>query len=336
MDFSIEDIDLELDHLLEPIKKQHQEFRSSPVQKISLDNPRVVLKPEYESNNQDLFQVTNYDNYNSPFDNYEQLNDKDTRLNKLMQEFENDDDNNDWELDDQGRTRIFKGRFKFNIDDNDELENQLDRYLNSNKENFSPTRGPVKNVNINKRLTNKITNRIDKSATKLKGSFRLQKPFRAIRQKGLCRPNHRVKASLRPVISYKANQPSIFLVDSSTGSLNDATQFGTELNASNCEGFPLPEDVNEVVQIPTNEDNENTKMAIIKTFNNKVFHDEGEKYQKVGFYSKTEYDNFLKTLPTTDDGVEVVNQVPALSMIPDLRKSNRKTVKFADADKLEW
>lgn len=322
MDFSIEDIDLELDHLLEPIKKQ-QDFRSSPVEKISLDNPRVVLKPEYESNNQDLFQVTNYD-YSEQFDN-------NTRLTKLMQEFENDSDNNDWELDDQGRTRIFKGRFKFNIDDNEDLENQLDRYLNSNKENYSPTRRPINN----KKLTNKLTNKIDKS-TKLKGNLRLQKPFRAIRQKGLCRPNHRTKASLRPVIRYKSNQPSIFLVDSSTGSLNDATQFGTELNASNCEGFPLPEDINEVVQIPTNEDNENTKMAIIKTFNNKIFHNEGGNFQKVGFYLKSEYDNFLKSLPTTDDGVEVVNQVPALSMIPNLRKTNRKTVKFADGDKLEW
>lgn len=40
-----------------------------------------------------------------------------------------------------------------------------------------------------------------------------------------------------------------------------------ELNSSQCEDFPLPEHENEVVQIPTNED-DNPKMAIIRMFKN--------------------------------------------------------------------
>lgn len=73
----------------------------------------------------------------------------------------------------------------------------------------------------------------------------------------ICTPNHTgIDAPFKPSLKYQNSPFNIYLVDSLTGLINDATQFGTELNASNCEGFPLPEHVNEIVQIPTNEESQ--------------------------------------------------------------------------------
>jgi len=105
----------------------------------------------------------------------------------------------------------------------------------------------------------------------------------------IVKPQHLV---LKPL-----NKLDIYLVDSLTGLVNDATQFGTELNASNCEGFPMPEDVNEIVQIPTNEtvpSSEQQKMALIKAYHSTrvVTLPSDSSYR--GFYNKREFDEYVR------------------------------------------
>ncbi|GME75060.1 unnamed protein product [Ambrosiozyma monospora] len=41
------------------------------------------------------------------------------------------------------------------------------------------------------------------------------------------------------------------IVESSDGSLEDATRYATEINSQNCEGIPIPEKITELVTIPT-------------------------------------------------------------------------------------
>ncbi|OBA19184.1 hypothetical protein METBIDRAFT_33395 [Metschnikowia bicuspidata var. bicuspidata NRRL YB-4993] len=115
----------------------------------------------------------------------------------------------------------------------------------------------------------------------------------------------------------------IFLVDLLTGSVADATQFGTELNASNCEGFPLPDNANEVVQIPTNDTvpaSAAQKMAIIRALVGPALRPRPEsdvpKYK--GFYSKREYDD------------QRVRASPEVTIFHDAKKRVRW------ADELEW
>lgn len=327
MDCSIEDIDLELDHLLEtiPIKGQYKNLE--PINdKISLNNPNLILRPDQNMLDSsilrpnDLFQVTN----NHIFDtNENNLIDTDTtfnfntKLNKLIESLEKD--NEEFYMDDQGRTRVFKGRFK-PLDDN-ELDTQINQFLDSDKENMDPVkiRRPKKGFKIQKSLNPLRTFSLHQRSQK----------------RGACRPNHRMLITLKPSIIYKLSKPQIYLVDSSTGSLNDATQFGTELNASNCEEIPLPEDDNEVVQIPTNEDTTNQKMAIIRTFNNKKFTTgDTDVKDRSGFYNKTEFNQYLNTVSTHDTGVEVINQNAPIFRTTKINK--KKLVRWPDNDQLEW
>lgn len=61
----------------------------------------------------------------------------------------------------------------------------------------------------------------------------------------------------------KFNQLNL-VVDSSSGLLSDSTNYATEINSQNCEGIPIPENINEIVTIPTNSSNQAPKMAIVK------------------------------------------------------------------------
>lgn len=126
--------------------------------------------------------------------------------------------------------------------------------------------------------------------------------------------NTRLRTSPRRVCVPRRQQPGaparkplqrldIFLVDALTGRMGDATQFGTELNASNCEGFPMPEDTNEIVQIPTNDAGAGLKMALIKAFHSlgvgkvPAVGGGGDSVASGGFYSKQEFDEYRSGKP---------------------------------------
>lgn len=367
---------------------------------IALDNPRLLLNPIYNSNGvtNDLFQITNQkhknhdlfgmdeddydDNINndvyengqfrdSPdiygdYDNKRLNNDK---IDKLMKTLENSNSSltneMDFEMDDQGRTRIFKGRFNKTNFDNDDLDSRLSAYLNSpdvvsdNKENVTIYSDPVKpgirhkeggghNQRIKKPALSKKTNLNGATPILKPLNVDLKKHYHNDISKRVCKPNHRIQINAKPNIIYKTDDVNIYLVDSLTGSLTDATQFGTELNASNCEGFPLPEDVNEVVQIPTNEETTvqkkvQHKMAIIKGFQIKYWNNNllsTNNTSRTGFYSKSEFDNYTKNIhisQQSDSGVEVTGQTPpGFTTSQGAKKSRVKSVKWPDDSELSW
>lgn len=67
-----------------------------------------------------------------------------------------------------------------------------------------------------------------------------------------CSPHHHIfvenlKSALKPIPKSLLN----LIVESSDGSLEDATKYATEINAQNSEGIPIPEKTTELVNIPT-------------------------------------------------------------------------------------
>ncbi|ODV66931.1 hypothetical protein HYPBUDRAFT_6234 [Hyphopichia burtonii NRRL Y-1933] len=347
---------------------------------------QLRLKSE-QSNTDDIFGLS--ENEESIFSNRKLNNDK---VTKLMNQLNEKDE--DLELDDQLRSRVFKGRFTKNLNPTSSLPDNLDLQLNSylsnsnnasdeNKENLSPYPDPLKSIR------NKDVNSIKKSGkiffkappkktnTSTKSQIPILKPLSNLTNVDLRKPNenyllkHSVQSNnlnhikspkrictpksiipSKPSIKYQQRKHNIFIVDSLTGLINDATQFGTELNASNCEGFPLPEDVNEIVQIPTNDDTSNdskplnkkpkSKMAIIKALHNKYFsihkkkspkQSQKDSIKKIGFYSKIEFDKYCKELQkeklknpsdTNTNEVELVSQqpIPPTSNIPIFSNKN--------------
>lgn len=241
----------------------------------------------------------------------------------------------EFELDDQMRTRFYKGRFKgqSSIDNNDDIDIQMSNYLdddeNKENQNFEPLKAKnassIKKSNrvlfktprrhtqipILKPLLNLTNVEAKNDLTKSDFQVKTDSPKR------ICIPKHRVLTANKS--SLKCEPHQIYIVESLTGLINDATKFGTELNASNGEDFPLPEDVNEVVQIPTNEDPHTKvqKMAIIKVVRPER---EDKGTGKNGFYSSKEWERYREGSPD-DLGVEVVSQ-------------NVRKVRFAD--ELEW
>ncbi|ODV78879.1 uncharacterized protein CANTADRAFT_37513, partial [Suhomyces tanzawaensis NRRL Y-17324] len=198
----------------------------------------------------------------------------------------------EFELDDQLRTRFYKGRFTKEADGLDIL---LNSYLeqgtsqsNENKENLTPFPDPLKTVKNKQMNSIKKSSKIFFRSPRRNTSIPILKPLSNItnieRKEFVVKrdtkaptrtsiPQHRTKFTLRPSIKYHDPRLNIFIVDSLSGLINDATKFGTELNASNCEDFPLPEDANEIVQIPTNDDKSKAqKMAIIKVYPSKFYH----------------------------------------------------------------
>lgn len=390
-----------------PLKKDIHSTKGISIcehDKISLDTPNLFLRPNANENNiiaNELFQVTNClrsqtqselsDMFGTQDDEYDDLfygkrlnNDK---IDKLVNDLglKNQGDEIDFELDDQVRTGIFKGRFKKNqyiVDNNnnnDDIDELLTGYLgnnthvlNDNKENLTPYPDPLKtirNKNTNSiKKSNKVFFKAPRRNGTSKSSIPVLKPLsnvtnielkksnnefvvrkdNAISPKRVCTPNH--SGGLmpsRPSIKYQKPLLNIYLVDSLTGHINDATQFGTELNASNCEGFPLPENANEIVQIPTNDDSQvpsakknQQKMAIIKAFQNKYFspnNNEAVSFGKrPGFYNREELEIYKQNLPLqSSSGVQVINQVPSENkQISAKTKLSKPKVKWAD--NLEW
>ncbi|KAK6464908.1 hypothetical protein DFJ63DRAFT_97902 [Scheffersomyces coipomensis] len=388
----------------------------------------TVLRPNLKETNQitnELFQVTNQlrrstdhqstimsdFNNNSQDDTYDEIFFSNKRLNndkveKLVDNLFSKHGGSistpetfDFELDDQLRTRFFKGRFnknQFSIESNDELDVQLSNFLsrstspsipinkkNDNKENISPSPDPLKSVH------KKAANSIKKShktffrppppneKNQHRQSIPVLKPISNLSNtdnnkrtdisfldennwssgKRICSPKHRRHLTPRkPSIKYSDINNNIFLVESSTGLVNDATRFGTELNSSNCEDFPLPEDANEIVQIPTNEDpkTKKQKLAIIKVIPKLVISEPkqggaNDNDNLKGFYNESEYkryngNNVSLVVHSEDSGVEVVSQsLPSFNIHNDFAASssssstnNTKRRKVRWAEKLEW
>ncbi|KAL6453979.1 hypothetical protein SBY92_003434 [Candida maltosa Xu316] len=163
----------------------------------------------------------------------------------------------DYELDDVLRTRIFDGRFK-NRNAYLTTRPDLNEYFDENKENRDkPARVGKRKASVLQPITNNL------------------------QPKRLCLPKHALLKPARPSLKVQDQSSNIFLIESSTGLINDATKYATELNGSQCEDYPLPEHENEVVQIPTNDD-ENPKMAIIRMFKSKRFGNTDTEKSKIG------------------------------------------------------
>lgn len=202
-----------------------------------LPQSRISLPPDYSSTNHitnELFQVTRDKNRHPKRLN----NDK---IQKMIRDLEE----TDYELDDVVRTRVFKGRLK-NRHSFSQVRSDLNEYFDENKENRDK---PSK-------------------VTKKKSPVPILQPItNSSKPKRVCLPKHTVLRPRKPALK-QDGATTIFLMESLSGLVNDATKYATELNSSQCEDFPLPEHENEVVQIPTNED-DNPKMAIIRMFKTK-------------------------------------------------------------------
>lgn len=280
-----------------PIKiNRHTQNLPPPLGKTII--PELKCEPFLPPN--ELFQITTH--LRNPQDSSLLHHNKIAKLLNQLQ-----DSNDDLELDDQLRTRVFKGRFS-NKTALDSFDLRLDSFLAEKPPPF-PLDDNKENSTIAEPLKRKLRQPV-RDAKRLRRPARIPvlsalpnvingatSPVRSPQR--ICVPK-RQGTPHKPVLKLLTDL-NIYLVNSLTGMINDATQFGTELNASNCEGFPMPEDVNEVVQIPTNESvpaSSQQKMAIIKAFHGTRF--PGGANGSRGFYSKQESEEFKRsgrTLP---------------------------------------
>lgn len=318
----LEDYHLDAQDLLPDI-----DTGSSPVKKLghvfgSYEPLSASTTPDllyvYSLASNELFQMTHHLRRTANPDWLESDNSlHNDKIEKLLNQLR--EGNDDFELDDQLRTRVFKGRFSRRPD---LLDVELDSYLrdtktnltpvyNENKENVAPiepskkrqrdTNLPLRQVKRQKRTAIPVLQALPNACNT--DTFTQRSPIPASQsQLPSIRSPHRVcvpKSSRimkpQPLVLKPLKKIDIFLVDSLTGLVNDATQFGTELNASNCEGFPMPEDVNEIVQIPTNDSVPSSvqqKMALIKAFySTRLNYEKGDNSYR-GFYSKKEFDEY--------------------------------------------
>lgn len=301
------------------------------LQSVPVPNLRCDAAPN------ELFQMT-----------HKLRNDDDKLDNSKIEKFLNSLRSADYELDDQARSRVFKGRFsRLNSPAPDPTDIRLEKFLDTpedmlvgeNKENMPP---PKKHKRTVKRKTQipvlqprASLNHPGNSSVGLKrgpghatGAGGVSKSRSSVRLPNrVCLPHLHSRPG-RPLLK-RPSSLDIFVVDSLTGATSDATQFGTELNATNCEGFPLPEGINEIVQIPTNDASgtEAQKMAIIKAYRSRGASASADfSPRKRGFYTKSEFDTFCH--PGSPE-------VHVYSDRDGRRAPGRaKTVRWAD--ELEW
>lgn len=281
----------------------------------------------------ELFQVTHHLRSREGFDEPQKPL-RDDKIEKLLDDLE--EQNGDFELDDQLRTRVFRARL--NKQPSDALDLKLDAFLQG------------KSLDALRRTRNKRANDENKENApvpqtkkqKLSGRAKEKKswssipslqPLSNITDQTFNSPNRspqricvpRKLTPLRPCLRKLLQLPvQIYTVESLTGLINDATQFGTELNASNCEGFLMPDNIHEIVQIPTNEvgPSAKKKLAIIKAHYSKRFSKDSEEAKNegsVGFYLKQEFENY-RAPSTLKKQVQV----------------HRDTKAVRWADELEW
>ncbi|EMG45805.1 hypothetical protein G210_3986 [Candida maltosa Xu316] len=282
---------------------------------------RISLPPDYNNSNRitnELFSVTSnlresYRNrrLTQPLPQPKRLNNN--KIEKMLQDINNNKnlEESDYELDDVLRTRIFDGRFK-NRNAYLTTRPDLNEYFDENKENRDkPARVGKRKASVLQPITNNLQ--------------RPEKESLVRSPKRLCLPKHALLKPARPSLKVQDQSSNIFLIESSTGLINDATKYATELNGSQCEDYPLPEHENEVVQIPTNDD-ENPKMAIIRMFKSKRFGNTDTEKSKNGFYSETEFDTYKAQ---QGSGVSVISQ-----SVGNSPEKSKKKVRWAT--NLEW
>ncbi|KAI5956739.1 hypothetical protein KGF54_000356 [Candida jiufengensis] len=346
----IEEIDYDLipNTDLQPKRKIiSQSAPTTPQSHNNNCNLRISLPPDNNITNQitnELFQVTSNlrlkQKQQKQQDDINESIDPNSKLYNLMKDLKQLE-NSDYEMDDITRTRVFSNRFTNSID---QINPDLSKYFqihedNTNEKESITTNKPFK---VKKKSLTSLTRRkslpLIETNNIPKKSPLYKKQSQTILLHGLCKPNNNLKPSKS---CFNLRESSIFLIESSTGFLNDATKFATELNGSRNDNLPYPEHENEVVQIPTNNlNNDNLiKMAIIRMIK-KQWENDQKSRKRVGFYSENEFqsykqnnlENSTTTTPKIDDtnslGVELVSQ----SNIDNEPKN--KTVRWAD--NLEW
>ena len=281
-----------------------------PCESKPLDNMRISLPPNKNNTNRytnELFDATN--NYVRPITSSTRSHEVIPPDQKFLEEV-------DFELDDVTRTRVFNNRFKRPID---EINPELSEYfrIQDNKENI--TKGyKVKKPSLRRKSLPLVeTNNIQK------------KPHlkRAPKASGVCQPRHQSLTPSKSCLSIE--DAKVYLIESLTGLVNQATDFATELNGCTNETLPFPEHENEVVQIPTNS-GDAQQMAIIRMFNIKLA--KARKGIRTGFYSEMEFQDYQAKQEAANAiqnaGVQVVSQGKPRE------NPSEKRVKWAD--KLEW
>lgn len=298
-------------------------------QKINGDQPILdgavpfLPAPMTHHTANDLFQVTNsMRNHKSTRDIFglgEEEYAHDTRVNHNKIQKLVDDlglTQTDYELDDELRTRIYQGRFKKNeAMMADELDFKLNSFLD--KENIHMDPSKTKNTDKIKK-SSKVFFLAPRRPSN-KSQIPVLRPLSNLTNLDMNKQNDKVNRSPNRICAprrligpgrgcLKNRKELIYVVELLTGLINDATQFATELNSSNCEGFPLPENVSEVVQIPTNEDGKKKKpkMALIKGFNHTVASTKRDGHH--GFYTRHQFDAWRLQVSTPSSEVEVETQ----------------------------
>ncbi|KAI5962961.1 uncharacterized protein KGF55_002753 [Candida pseudojiufengensis] len=284
-------------------------------------NLRICLPPDNKITNQitnELFQVTS--NLRLKQKNQD-VTDDSSDSNSLYDSMKDlkQLEESDYEMDDITRTRVFSNRFTTSID---QINPDLSKYFQIHEDtNNKPSK--IKKKSLSSLTRRKSLPLIETNNIPKKSPLYKKQSQSSIILHGLCKPNNQLK----PFKScFNINESSIFIIESSTGLLNDATKFATELNGSKNDDLPYPEHENEVVQIPTNNLNneEIVKMAIIRMIKTNWSKSEVNN-KRIGFYSENEYKSYKQEPNDSGAGVEMISQ-------SNLNK--KKSVRWAD--NLEW
>ena len=356
----IEEIDYDLLPFEDSVRKQQQQQqldhatfvptrpRSTPPH---LGNTRICLPPNKNNTNRytnELFDATNnftakQRRLSTNARNLQNL--QDCKVMPPDQKFLgcvewNQMEEIDFELDDVTRTRVFNNRFKRPIDEiNPELSEYFRIRRNENKENLSkPYKVTKKPPASSKRKSLPLveTNNIQKRTVL---PFKKLSPEAVTKTvpEGVCQPKHQTLTPSKSCLSI--DDAKIYLIESLSGLINQATDFATELNGCTNESLPFPEHENEVVQIPTNS-SDAQQMAIIRMFNIKM--DRARKGIRTGFYSEKEFKEYQARLKPQeamnvmkDTGIEVVSQ-SSESNAEDKNVSKKKEKRVQWPDSLEW
>lgn len=296
-------------------------------------------------------------------DNSSQIEDMDydqdqDKIDRMMQELEQSQ-HDDFALDSLLRSRFSRNRFgpPRNPINSDPIDSSISKFLDPHdKENASPFCDPPKTATKNPFLAkrHKPNPLAPSSSSELNslGRTLLGKPSQIpvlrpmhtatvpliVSPQRICRPQHRQypPTTLRPAL--KANggrHHNIYVVESLTGLVGDATRFGTELNASQTDDFPLPVHPREIVQIPLyleeeeRESDQPLPVAIIR-----LLHDRRQQQHLPtatghrGFYTPHQFEIFRQDIDRT------TNETPLTK--PSSSPTEHSTRKVHWAEDVEW
>jgi hypothetical protein len=123
-----------------------------------------------------------------------------------------------------------------------------DETLNENdqlRKESIPNNMEIKNIQSNTLLNKNINNDHNNNNNNNNAHIKIEQITKSL-------PHHHIfveniKSALKPIPKTLLNM----IVESSDGSLEDATKYATEINAQNSQGIPIPEKTTEIVNIPT-------------------------------------------------------------------------------------